>query len=280
MILNHNELYDKYNIIQTPENKRLVKSILTAMESNNLSTLRNQKIVFDDKIFEKLYNISIVLKDFFDYRYNVRVDLEKIFEYILTSDIDNKINFYAIFCPGYTENGYKEKIGRTTHKKIIQLKELKERLIESHIDCNFYCLYADIFVENFNYELNPNWEVELEYNKKIFCEFVVQYFSNKEIKFLSDIFSDDTYKKGFVDNDLLIGKNYEKFQSYNKKFYQEMGWDDEKIKYRNDRLYTIYTIIAKYISNQNNGVYLPMENMYARTKVFTKNDVCSMYLNL
>ena len=58
-----------------------------------------------------------------------------------------------------------------------------------------------------------------------------------------------------------------------------MGWGIEETKQRNDKLFTIYSIISEYINNQDNGVYLPMETMYSRSKVMTKNNVCTMYLH-
>ena len=42
---------------------------------------------------------------------------------------------------------------------------------------------------------------------------------------------------------------------------------------------TIYNIISEYINNQTNGIYLPMETMYSRSKVMTMNNVCTMYLH-
>ena len=58
-----------------------------------------------------------------------------------------------------------------------------------------------------------------------------------------------------------------------------MGWNESEIQNRNDKLYTIYNIISEYINNQTNGIYLPMETMYSRSKVMTMNDVCTMYLH-
>ena len=65
----------------------------------------------------------------------------------------------------------------------------------------------------------------------------------------------------------------------NESFYKKMGWGIEETKQRNDKLFTIYSIISEYINNQDNGVYLPMETMYSRSKVMTKNNVCTMYLH-
>ena len=58
-----------------------------------------------------------------------------------------------------------------------------------------------------------------------------------------------------------------------------MGWNEREAQNRNDKLYTIYNIISEYINNQTNGIYLPMETMYSRSKVMTMNNVCTMYLH-
>lgn len=272
------ELFKKYAILVNNEQKKQIKALLTAMESNNLSYIKKQRIYLDENKFKELFTIFSELKVIFDYKYNTRNDLEQFFDMIISNS--DSVNFYAIFCPGYTDTGYKDRLGHTTTSKIEKLRILKDFCEKNKIKCNVNCIYADIFLENCNNILNPNWEQELQVNKKLFLEYALRYFEEKEITFLSDIYSDNVYVKGFIDERILTGKRYNDFMKYNKSFYEKMGWSEEQIKYRNDKLYTIYNIIADYIKEKNNAIYLPMENMYARTKVFTKKGVCSMYFNL
>lgn len=272
------ELFEKYKIPVNDEQKKQIKSLLTAMGNNNLSYIKKQRIYLDENKFNDLFTICSELKTIFDYKYNTRNDLEQFFDMLISNN--DFIKFYAVFCPGYTDTGYKDRLGHTTTCKIEKLKNLKKFCVKNKIKCNINCIYADIFLENYDDILNPNWEQELELNKKLFFEYALKYFDEEEITFLSDIYSDAIYIKGFIAEGILTGKGYDDFIKYNKSFYEKMGWSDEQIKYRNDKLYTIYNIIADYIKEKNNAVYLPMENMYARTKVFTKKGVCSMYFNL
>lgn len=274
--MNHNELFSKYLLVVNNENKKVIKALLTAMEKNGLSYIEKQKINFNQEVFENIYFLYNELKKIFDYKYNNRLDLEMFFDMI----INNNINFYAIFCPGYTDDGYKNRLGKTTTTKIKQLKDLKVILTDWKINYQLKCLYADIFLENCDNIKNKNWEQELDLNKKLFMDFALNYFDESEIGFLSDIFDGIEYKQGFINKEVLEGRNYQEFMKYNQAFYKKMGWDNETIKFRNDKLYTIYCIIADYLKSLGNTAYLPMENMYARTKVFTKKGVCSMYLNL
>lgn len=272
------ELLKKYSILVENEQKKQIKALLTAMEKNNLSYIKKQRIYIDEHRFNELFSIFNELRTIFDYKYNTRNDLEQFFDMIINED--SFINFYAIFCPGYTNSGYKDRLGHTTTSKIEKLRMLKDFCAKNKINCNMNCIYADIFLENCDNILNSNWKQELQINKELFFDFALKYFEEKEITFLSDIYPDDVYEKGFINKEILIGKGYNDFMKYNRSFYEKMAWSEEQIKYRNDKLYTIYNIIANYIKGKNNAIYLPMENMYARTKVFTKKGVCSMYFNL
>lgn len=272
------ELFNKYTIPVNNEQKKQIKALLTATEKNDLSYIKRQKIYIDENRFTELLVLFNEFKVIFDYKYNTRSDLEQFFDRIISNNAF--IKFYAIFCPGYTDIGYKDRLGHTTTSKIEKLRILKDFCVKNKIKCDINCIYADIFLENCDSSLNPNWEQELQANKKLFYEYALKYFAEKEITFLSAVYSDDVYMKGFIDERILTGKGYDDFMKYNKSFYEKMGWSEEQIKYRNDKLYTIYNIVADYLKEQNNAIYLPMENMYARTKVFTKKGVCSMYFNL
>lgn len=280
-ILTHKELYDRYLINVSDDSKKEIKSILTAMEKHGYSSLVKQKINMNEEKFYYLYSLLIKLEKIFDTRYNNRNDLEIFFDCVLQSIDGIPINFYAIFCPGYNDDGYKDRLGKTTTTKIQKLFQMKQLLDKENILHNIHCLYADIFLENCDELKNPNWKKELEVNKNLFKEYVIKYLECADIDFLSSYFPDSKYQRGFVDSSIINGNNYESFRKYNNNFYMKMGWDEAKTKERNDKLYTIYNIIAEYIINtKSNGIYLPMENMYARTKVFTKKKISSMYFKL
>ena len=184
----------------------------------------------------------------------------------------------AIFCPGYTNNGYKDYIGNNNTSRLIILNELSSRLNEMNINAKFNIMLADVFLENTNTNDNPNWKNELSLHRELFKNLASKYFEDGSIKCLSDIYQGEEYIEGFVDKSICLGKVYDNFYKNNKDFYQKMGWTEEQIKYRNDRLFTIYTIISKYINGKQNGIYIPMETMYSRSKVMTSNDTCTMYL--
>lgn len=232
-------------------------------------------ICVDLELLNKYWNILIKISDYFDYNYNTKYDL-MTFNNCLINDLE--INFYAIFCPGYTTDGYKNRIGNNNTTRIQQLSYLKDLLIEYQIRSKFHLYLADIFLENVNDKLNPNWRKELEIHREKFMEVANSFFSAIEIDLLSNIFVTDEFEKGFIDEKLLSGKVYNNFYKNNLDFYKLMQWSDEEILNRNDKLYTLYSIISNYILNEENGIYLPMENMYFRTKIMTLNDVCSMYL--
>lgn len=280
-ILTHKELYDRYLIDTSDDSKKEVKAILTAMEKHGYSNLVKQNINMNEQMFCYLYSLLIKLKEIFDTRYNNRNDLETFFNYVLQSTVMIPINFYAIFCPGYNDDGYKDRLGKTTTTKIQKLSQMKQLLDNENILHNINCLYADVFLENCDELKNPNWEKELEVNKNLFKKYATNHLECANIDFLSSYFPDSKYQKGFIDYSIINGNDYESFRKYNNNFYMKMGWDEAKAKDRNDKLYTIYNIIAEYIINTNsNGIYLPIENMYARTKVFTKKKVGSMYFKL
>ena len=96
---------------------------------------------------------------------------------------------------------------------------------------------------------------------------------------MSSIFTEEKYIKGYIDEKIIKNKTYYNFLKNNLEFYNKMGWNEREAQNRNDKLYTIYNIISEYINNQTNGIYLPMETMYSRSKVMTMNNVCTMYLH-
>ena len=112
-ILTHKELYDRYLINVSDDSKKEIKSILTAMEKHGYSSLVKQKINMNEEKFYYLYSLLIKLEKIFDTRYNNRNDLEIFFDCVLQSIDGIPINFYAIFCPGYNDDGYKDRLGKS-----------------------------------------------------------------------------------------------------------------------------------------------------------------------
>ena len=272
---NYDYLLNKLKIDNTLENRKYLKSIIHALIKNNDAMVIKQLIEVDYNKVEYLYNLFNELTLFFDYGYNTKIDLTKFLFYILN---DKPLNINAIFCPGYTTRGYKNYIGNNNTRKLETLSELSKKLNQLKVETNFKIMLANIFLENTDDLDNPNWKDELYIHEKKFKEVANKYFIDDEIFMLSDIYSTEEYVKGFVIQKLCNGKVYDNFYKNNLEFYKKMGWDNEQIKYRNDRLFTIYNIVSKYINSVENGIYIPMETMYSRSKVISSNNVCTMYL--
>ena len=73
-------------------------------------------------------------------------------------------------------------------------------------------------------------------------------------------------------------KVYNSFYIANRNFYVKLGFSEEQIKDRNDKLATMYILVSNYINSLDSGIYLPMENMYDREKIIANNGTCTMYL--
>lgn len=271
----YDSLVEKLNIDNSLHRVHL-KSILNALVNNNEAFITKQKIDVDISKIEYLWELYLKLFSFFDYKYNTKIDITKFFSYLLN---ENELILNAIFCPGYTDSGYKDYIGSNNSERILKLKKLKEELQKEKVKAKFNISLANIFLENTDSIKNRNWNEELSLHVDKFFDKAKNYFDESEIIIFSDIFSDEKYIRGFIDTSLLEGKNYHNFYKNNESFYKKMNWSSEETKDRNDKLYTIYTIISEYISKQQNGIYLPMETMYSRSKVMTHNNVCTMYLH-
>ena len=161
---------------------------------------------------------------------------------------------------------------------------LTQLLKKNNIKYNLNCIYADVFLENCDDTVNSNWNNELEVNKKIFFEEANMYFSENEIKMMSEIseFSSKKFIKGFINHETIESnaKNYDYFKNCNMKFYKKMNWDANEILIRNDKLFTLYILVVNKLKKYDNCVYLPIENMYSRAKVFSSNDIATMYFKL
>jgi len=271
----YESLLKKTNIEDTLENRKYLKSIVHSLIKNDQAKIEKQLIDvnYDDVLY--LYNILHVLEPYFDYMYNTKIDLTQFLYYILTK---KSININAIFCPGYTENGYKDYVGRNNTLRLETLKFLSRELKQMNIPTDFKIMLANIFLENVDETLNSNWKEELDIHEDKFITTASKYFESDQITKLSDIYPEEKYIKGFINEDICKGKVYNNFYKNNLDFYHKMGWNNNQIKCRNDKLYTIYSILSEYINNQENGVYIPMETMYSRSKVMTNNGVCTMYL--
>jgi len=272
---NYNNLLEKLKIDNTSNNRKYLKAIIHALLINNDAEVMKQLIKVEFDKVEYLYLVLNELKLFFDYRYNTKIDLTRFFSYILSG---KSININAIFCPGYTSSGYKNYVGNNTTTRMETLNILSDKFDEMNISVDFKIILANVFLENTDDIKNSNWKRELVEHEKIFYEVGCKYFDIEDIIKLSDVFPSDEYIKGFIIDESCHGKVYDNFYKNNIEFYKRMGWDDKQIQYRNDKLYTIYRIISRYINEQKNGIYIPMETMYSRSKVMTDNGVCTMYL--
>jgi len=272
----YNDLICKLKIDNNVTNRKQLKAIINALIKNGNATVEKQLIKVDINYVIYLWEIVNKLSCYFDYKYNTKIDLTKFIHYMINKNI---VNLNAIFCPGYTKDGYKNYIGNNNSTRLETLNKLKDFFKKNNIDAKFNITLADIFLENTNSALNPNWKNELEFHVQKFIEKSKENFVLNEIIILSHIFTGEKYVKGYIDEKISKNKTYYNFLKNNLEFYNKMGWNDSEIQNRNDKLYTIYNIISEYINNQSNGVYLPMETMYSRSKIMTMNDVCTMYLH-
>lgn len=272
---NYNDLICKLKIDDKATNRKKLKAIINALIKSGHATVEKQLIKVDINYVMYLWEFISKLECYFDYRYNTKVDLTKFIYYIINKNI---VNLNAIFCPGYTKDGYKNYIGNNNSIRLETLNMLKDYLKKSSINVRFNITLADIFLENTNSELNINWENELKLHIQKFVEKSKENFDLDEIILLSYIFTGEKYIKGYIDEKIIKNRTYYNFLKNNLEFYNKMGWNENEIQNRNDKLFTIYNIISEYINSQSNGVYLPMETMYSRSKVMTMNGVCTMYL--
>ena len=272
----YNDLKKKKKMADNVTNRKQLKAIVNALIKNGNATVEKQLIKVDINYVIYLWEIVNNLGCYFDYKYNTKIDLTKFIFYMINENI---VNLNAIFCPGYTKTGYKDYIGNNNSNRLETLNKLKDYLKKNNVDAKLNITLADIFLENTNSELNPNWKNELELHIQKFIEKSRENFDLNEIIILSRIFTEEKYIKGYIDEKIIKNKTYYNFLKNNLEFYNKMGWNESEIQNRNDKLYTIYNIISEYINNQTNGIYLPMETMYSRSKVMTMNDVCTMYLH-
>ena len=282
-----NDLFEKFSIDKNQYNVFSIKEIINAMiKTNDNAYIDNkQMIVFEEKLLKFLWQIHINWYDIFDINYNKKTDLSVFYQnIILAIQNDKQLNLLALFCPGYTENGYKCYLGHTSLWKLEKLQEIYKLLQNFGIKNKIICFYSDVFLENFDYEKNPEWEKELNYNKFSFHQECEKHSDLLALN-LSDLklFSKKDDIIGYIDNKVISNmssKTYKIFKKANEKFYERMLFSNEQIEFRNNRLITMYTLFSDYINNIDNSVFLPMEDMYNRQIIFAKNKTCTMYLKL
>lgn len=281
-----NNIFSIFNIEKNQLNITIVKSIIAAMISKNICYKDKQKLVFDDFVFLECWNSYCLCLNHFDPNYNRKTDFSLFFKYLLDSILYRKeIEFHALFCPGYTKYGYKDHLGSTTTWKLEELHNIKSTLQEKNIPLSMTCYYSDVFLENCNSKLEPNWKEQLDYNRQLFHIEGEKYFDSDSVKNASDIsiFKLEKDGEGYVDDNIISSlpkTTYEAFKKSNEKFYNSMGFNKEQIKFRNDRLITMYRLLSNYLNLCQNAIFLPMENMYERENIFSENGTCTMYLKL
>lgn len=280
------DLFNVFNIERSQLNTIAVKSLIHAMISKKICILEKQEFIFDENTFIECWKIYSDCLYYFDPNYNRKDDFYSFFRYIIDCKmIGTPVNFHALFCPGYTKYGYKLYLGNTTLWKLRTLREIIDILNTSGLTSSMTCYYSDVFLENCNDQLEPNWRNQLNYNRQLFHAEGRKYFGRESIKNASDIpiFVGEKDKEGYVDRkivDNIPKATYNAFVKCNKKFYVQLGFTEEEMNYRNDRLITMYRIFSDYLNEQKNSVFLPMENMYERENIFSENGTCTMYLKL
>ena len=280
-----NEIYYFYNIENNIVNRNATKCLLRTLIKKGLAKIEGQYYIFDSNNFEYLIDIYKKLLSFFDFFYSLKSDLTSMFEYLLdVKDNNSKLSFHAFFCPGYsTEGGYKDHLGNTTVSKLRILSDLSKFLDDIKINHEINCYYCDSYVENCDDTVNGNWYDELLLNRSLFDKEASKYFERKNVFHISDldIFKDEKNLSGHIDEQIIERVNKKVYRSFyiaNEAFYKKLGFSDEKMKERNDILATMYIIVSDYINGIENGIYLPMENMYDREKIIANNNTCTMYL--
>lgn len=281
-----NDIFKMFNIEHSQLNEIAVKSLIAAMISRNVCCKERQKLIFDEQLFSECWKIYSNCLIYFDPNYNRKTDFSSFFKYIIDYKLSiSEINFHALFCPGYTKNGYKSYLGNTTLWKLKVLREMVNMLQNNNISSTMTCYYSDVFLENCNSNLEPRWKEQLEYNRFLFHIEGNKYFNCENVKNVSDIdiFLPEKDGEGYVDEAIIdaVPKSvYNAFVKSNRKFYVSMGFTEEQMRYRNDRLITMYRLFSDYLNSKNNSIFLPMENMYERENIFSENGTCTMYLKL
>ena len=280
------DIHEVFNIEKDEISKNVVKAIVWAMKQKGFCVEEKQKLVLDSDMFEYCWTMYKTLLEHFDPNYNRRHDFLSLFNYIISSTVDDeKIEFNSLFCPGYTRHGYKNKLGHTTTWKLEELSKIRDMFDEHNIKTVFKNYYSDVFLENFDSSLEPNWKEQMEYNRYLFHEEGKKYFNSDEVLNASSIpiFSEDKDIYGYVDPEIIKSikiATYSAFIKSNQKFYESLDFTKEQMQERNDRLITMYRKLSDYLNQKNNIVFLPMENMYERENIFSENGTCTMYLKL
>ena len=215
----YNDLICKLKMADNVTNRKQLKAIVNALIKNGNATVEKQLIKVDINYVIYLWEIVNNLGCYFDYKYNTKIDLTKFIFYMINENI---VNLNAIFCPGYTKTGYKDYIGNNNSTRLETLNKLKDYLKKNNVDAKLNITLADIFLENTNSELNPNWKNELELHIQKFIEKSRENFDLNEIIILSRIFTEEKYIKGYIDEKIIKNKTYYNFLKNNLEFLNKL----------------------------------------------------------
>ncbi len=223
-----NDINKKYNIENNQINFVAIKSMINVLIKNNEAYLSNQKLMINEDILKIFIELYREFQYFFDLNYNRKSDFLLFFTALYNSIKNNEIiNFDALFCPGYSKNGYKDNLGVTTKWKLKLLKDMSLFMHSRNILNNITCYYSDVFLENTNYELEPQWHEQLLLNMNAFHKEGKKYFDNNQILNMSQlpIFSSEKSIGGYVDSDIIKKiplSTYKAFKKCNQRFYDKM----------------------------------------------------------
>lgn len=281
-----NDVYNRYNVEKSEANTNAIKAMMIVLKEKELCQENKQKLSIDSDVLDYSFEIFKKMLEHFDPNYNRRSDFIAFCRYVAASKIDGDIiNFNSLFCPGYTRYGYKSELGHTTKWKLEELSKIRDLLDKYGIKSNFKNYYSDVFLENTNSKLEPNWKEQMENNRELFHKEGEKYFDKDEVLNASSIpiFNKDSSVVGYIDDQLIKtvkSGTYSAFVKSNRKFYESLNFTEEQMQLRNDRLITMYRELSNYLNTLNNVVFLPMENMYERENIFSENGTCTMYLRL
>lgn len=281
----HEDIYKQLGLTEPNlKQKMVIKSLLKMLLRNNCIDAMGQKFMIDECLLKDLYQIFIQLEEIIDINYSTKQSVEQFCDLIIKNRIENNvINFCVIFCPGYEARTYQKNIGRTTQLNIKKLKILSNIFSNNNFKMKINCFYADIFVENYDVTTNSMLLSDFKHNKISFKNEILKVLKLDKNLFLSEKenFNTEKYFAGFIDKtiiNMIPGKIIRVFTEDNYKFYTSLGLSHDVIKERNLKLLTIYSLIADFLKNNyNDFVYIPMENMYKRTKLFESKNICCLY---
>ncbi|RKI99822.1 hypothetical protein D7X87_24310 [bacterium D16-54] len=277
----YSELYQKLGV----KNKKIsiIKSLIEVLVKNEIIVLEGQSIVFLDNswdVLQKLWDLFEKTRGVCDYSHMPKLAFVYLFQILYSGMILKEfVTIYGIFCPGYEGKSYKKRLGTTTLRKMENLKHLSKIMKDYEIKHEVICIYADVFLENAIDEIKIH--EEFEFNKTLFLQKSLQYFEKTIL--LSDFLRKTNIQQiSFIDSVIVDSFNkqeYERFLDCNMNFYQSMGWDEKRIKKRNDELITLYGIVADKMHKNKNSIYACIENIEGRASLFLNKQIPVFYIS-